>query len=117
MLAISTFGSCVDDRIKLGARWVLTALQQAASARGLHLTNCRWLEDDDSEGEDRYVLTFDSGGVENWEPFEAADLEDLSGSARVMRSIETQLQQLLTRVAGTTPEASGVGPDQRPTPI
>ena len=117
MLAISKFGSCADDRINHGARWVLNALQEAARARGLQITNCRWLEDDDSEGDDRYVLTFHSAGVENWEPFEAADLEDLSMSARVMRSIEAQLQQLLKRIAGTAPQASGVGPDHRPTSI
>jgi hypothetical protein len=44
------------------------------------------------------VLTFDSAGSENWEPFEVSDLEDVPTSARVRRSVEAQLQKLLSRL-------------------
>ena len=103
MLATSQFGSSANNRVILGARWVLSALHDAARARGVRLVNCRWEADDDLDGDDRYVLTIDSGGVETWEPFEATDLEDLSISDPVRRSVETQLQGLLNRLAGVAP--------------
>jgi hypothetical protein len=100
MFITSRFGSRAQDHLSVGARWVLAAFQDAARACGLAITNCRWQSEDplDDDDDDRYLLTFDSAGAADWEPFEASDLEDLSTSVRVRQSVEAQLQKLLARL-------------------
>lgn len=100
MIYSTQFGSRAQDPMSLGARWVVAAFQDAARACGLAITNCRWQDDDDpdDEGHDRYVLAFDAAGTEDWEPFEVSDLEDLPTSTMVRRSVEAQLQMLLSRL-------------------
>jgi hypothetical protein len=100
MIVTNQFGSFAQDHLSAGARWVLAAFEEAARTCGLAVSNCRWQAEDDpdDDGNDRYVLTFDSAGSEDWEPFEVSDLEDVPTSARVRRSVEAQLQKLLSRL-------------------
>lgn len=98
MVFIDNLRSPFDAQLRSGARWVIDSLQDAAASRGLLLSDYAWSTDDDADGEDRCVLSFRAAGTPCWEPFDPADLEDLTISESVRAHMATQLRRLVDRI-------------------
>jgi hypothetical protein len=87
-----------DAELRAGERWVLELLKREALAMGVGIVDCRWLVDDDADGEDRCVLTFRAAGLDHWEPFDPADLEDVAISRSIRAQVAAQVARAVQRL-------------------